>query len=385
MAQSGKQGTIGGGSSIGGGVSLLKYPYETNTPVLYTVDPTLHVPSRNARCMYIDNGRLTDATNPKAWVATLAYITSNASTSGMLGVGLHTSVPEFSKVNQGINIAAGTVGCLTVGGTKKEIWTFVQANNGINQLLVYDAETNVLLTTYDHNSVPTIPSGFVARAIYGDRYKRIWIGLATGGVLIYDESKRWHLINFSSIFPSGVSVNYNAITGNTHGDVYIGTNAGMAYFDAGGGWANRLDDVLYYKLYTKSNGLVSDNINAIAYDGQRFKLWVATDSGIVMWDPPCIGGDLNCFASPGTKSSFASSRKNGNWSDTAVWDSGQVPDSTTFVVITDSINVDINAQCQSLTITNPGNLKVNSGKKLVIFDDKEGIINTGGQRRRRQR
>jgi len=384
MAQSGRQGTTGGGSSIGGGVSLLKYPYEAITPLLYTVDPTLHVPSRNARCMYVDNVRLTDAVNPKVWVATTAYITSSASTSGMLGVGLHTNVPEFSKVNEGIYVGLNTVGCLTVGGNRKEIWTFVQANNGINQLLVYNAETNALITTYDHNSVPIIPSGFVARAIYGDNFGRIWIGLAFGGVLIYDESKRWHLVNFPAIFPSGVSVNYNAITGSIHGDVYIGTTMGMAYFDAGGGWAIRLDDSLYYRLYKKSNGLVSDNINAIAYDEERFKLWVASDSGIVAWDPPCIGGYQNCFASPGTKGVYAASSKSGNWSDSTVWDSRQVPDSNTVVVIKDTITVDINGQCQSLTVTNPGNLKVNTGKDLKIFAEKE-IINTNTEQRRRRR
>lgn len=382
IAQSGRTGTQSGGSSIGGGVSYLQYPY-TGTSTLYTVDPTLHVPSRNARCMYIDTFRM-NGTNTRAWMAATAYITSNTSTSGMLGLGLNSSVPEFEKVNQGINIIAGTVGCLTVGGNKKEIWTFVQANNGINQLLVYDAVTKVLLITYDHSSEPILPSGFVARAIYGDRYNRIWIGLATGGVMIFDENRRWHNINFPGIFPLNVAVNYNAIAGNKHGDVYIGTNMGMAYFDAGGGWANRLDDSLYYRHYGKNNGLLSDNINAIAYDKYKFKLWVATDSGIVIWDPPCIGS-VNCRVTPLKKSSYASSKTNGNWSNPAVWDSGEIPDSTTVVVITDTITVDINAQCMSLGIVNPGNLKVNTGNNLTIFAEKEIILTSDEERRRRQR
>ncbi len=382
IAQSGRQGTQGNGSSIAGGVNYLPYPY-SGTSTLYTVDPTLHVPSRNGRCMYIDTFRTNDGTNTRAWVATTSYISSGQSTSGMLGQGLYGSVPEFKKVNEGINVASGTAGCLTVGGNKYQVWTFVQANNGINQLLVYNAETSALVTTYDHNSEPAIPSGFVARAIYGDRLGRIWIGLATGGVLIYDENKRWHLVNFPSIFPNGTSVNFNAITGNNHGDIYIGTSFGMVYFDAGGGWANRLDDILYYRLYGKANGLMSDNINAIAYDRERFKLWVATDSGIVAWDPPCIG-DQNCWNTPGYKSSFARSSKNGNWSDPAVWEAGLIPDSTTQVVITDTIAVDINAQCLSLTVSGSGRLNVNAGKNLKVYEQKE-IILTGQQERRRQR
>ena len=384
IAQSGRTGTQGGGSSIGGGVNYLKYPYTANS-TLYTVDPLLHVPSRNGRCMYIDTFRTNDGTNPKAWVATLAYITSNNSTSGMLGQGLFNATPEFAKVNAGINVTSGTVGCLTVGGNKKEIWTFVQANNGINQLLSYDAATNALLTTYDHNSEPSLPSGFAARAIYGDRYNRIWVGLASGGIMIFDENRHWHNVNFTPIFPPGMQVNYNAITGNRHGDIYIGTSMGMVYFDAGGGWANRLEDPLYYRLYGKANGLMSDNINAIAYDKDRFKLWVATDSGVVIWDPPCIG-DGNCYTTPQSKNDFSVSKGNGNWSNPNVWDSGLIPDSSTIVVITDTITVDINAQCQSLGVINPGNLKINTGIDLKIFESND-IIKTHGEgniRRRRR-
>lgn len=382
IAQSGRIGTQGGGSSIAGGVNRLKYPYDAPTSTLYTVDPLLHVPSRNARCMFIDDHRLIESTNPKAWVATAAYITSNQSTSGMLGVGFHSTYKEFVPVSEGINIGVGTLGCLTVGGNRKEVWTFVQANNGINQLLSYNAETNALITTYDHNSTPIIPSGFVARAIYGDRYQRIWIGLANAGILIYDENKVWHYVNFTTIFPPGVQVNYNAITGNKHGDIFIGTSAGMVYFDAGGGWANRLSDSLYYRRYGKANGLMSDNINAIAYDDGRFKLWVASDSGIVIWDPPCIGAG-NCLSTPMNKNGFSVTKRSGNWSDTAVWDSGLIPDSTTVVVINDTIAVDINGQCQSLKVANPGNLKVNTGKNLAIFEEKEPILTNERRRRRR--
>jgi sugar lactone lactonase YvrE len=382
IAQSGKTGTVGGGSSIGGGVNYLKSPF-TSPSILYTVNPQLHVPSRNARCIYIDPLRQNDVTNPKVWVATLAYITSGSSTSGMLGQGLYTSGNEFKAINQGINISTGTVGCATVGGLENEIWTFVQANNGINQLLQYHAGTNSLISTYDHNSVPALPSGFVARAIYGDAKKRLWVGLANGGVMLLDEKKHWHQLNFPSIFPAGTAVNFNAITGDSFGDVYIGTTAGLVFFDHGIGEINRLDDSSFYRLYTKSNGLPSSNINALSFSTQNFRLYVATDSGIVFWHPLCIGNSCNLHRFY-TKA-YSQSKGNGNWSDPTKWSTGIIPDSTTIVVITDTITVDINAQCQSLSITNPGSILINTGNNLKIFEEQNPINTIKGIKRRQQR
>ncbi len=380
IAQSGRTGQTGGGSSIGGGVNYLKSPF-TGTSTLYTVNPQLHVPSRNARCMYIDPVRVVDAVNPKAWVATLAYITSSSSTSGMLGQGLNTTGNEFKAVNEGIGISSGTAGCLTVGGLKDEVWTFVQANNGINQLLQYNAGTNALIKTYDHNSEPALPSGFVARAIYGDKKNRLWVGLAYGGVMVLDEKKKWHQLNFSTIFPANVAVNYNAITGDAYGDVYIGTSAGLVFFDHGIGQLERLDDSKFYRLYSKKNGLASDNINAVVYNEQDFRLYVATDSGIVIWHPLCIGSSCNLHRF--YDGVYAQTKANGNWSSPATWSTGKVPDSSTIVVITDTITVDIDAKCQSLSIANPGSVKINTGKTLKVFDTKDPIIDDSQKQRRR--
>jgi Zn-dependent metalloprotease len=381
IAQSGRLGQQGGGSSIAGGVNYYSDPL-SNASQFFTVGAQQQIPSRNARSIFVDKSRLNNGTNARVWVATLAYFTSGNSTSGMLGQGHYSTVPQFIKVNQGINIASNTVGCLTVGGNKFQIWTFVQANNGINQLLVYNAGTNQLVTTYDSQSEPTIPSGFLARAIYGDALGRIWIGLSTGGLLVYDESRRWHRVNLPSVFPPGMAVNFNAIEGNKHGDIFIGTNMGMVYFDAGGGWANRLEDPAYYRLYGLQHGLKSNMINAIAYDATLFKLWVATDSGIVKWDPPCVGS-INCYSTPSTRNGVAKTLKSGNWSDTATWESGKIPDSTTAVFITDSIHVDINARCRLLTIGGNGKVIVNSGVRLRIDAEKMPIFNS--QRRRQVR
>lgn len=371
IAQSGRLGQTGGGSSIAGGVNFLPNPY-TGPTTLYTVGAQQQLPSRNARSIYIDQGRVNEGVNTRLWVATLAYFSSSVSVSGKLGLGLFTSGNSFKTISEGINVSSGTVGCLTVGGSKFHIWTFVQANNGINQLLQYNAATSALLKTYDHNSEPALPSGFVARAIYGDRRGRMWFGLANGGVMVLDESKSWHQINFSDIFPAGTAVNYNAITGDPYGDIYIGTTSGIVFFDANKGEPARLTDPAAYRRYTKANGLPSSNINAIYYSDYNFKVYVATDSGIVFWEPLCIGDA--CDIKRYTENSITQTNGPGNWSNPAVWSSGKIPDSTTSVVITDTITVDVNAKCLSLTISNPGNIIVNTGIDLKIFETAPPIM-----------
>jgi Zn-dependent metalloprotease len=372
IAQSGQQAQQGGGSSIQGGVNYIQYPY-TSPSIHYTIGAQTNVPSRNARCMFIDTTRTNDGPNPKVWVATLAYITSGNSTSGMLGQGLYSSGRAFINVNQGINVASGTVGCLTVGGNHNEIWTFVQANNGVNQLLRYNAGTNQLISTFDHTSHPEIPSGFVARAIYGDNKKRIWVGLASGGVLVYDENQKWHNINFPEIFPANTQIAFNAIAGDQFGDVYIGTNNGIVFFDHGIGENNRIDNPIYYKLFTAKNGLLSNNINAIAYDTLRYKFWVASDSGLVAWAPQCLSN--SCRDLPRFRTSEAQTISNGNWSNPNIWNSGKVPDSSTNVIIASNVTVDINAKCLSVYVFPGGSITVNTGKSIDIGEG-EKIIYT---------
>ncbi|HMO61798.1 MAG TPA: M4 family metallopeptidase [Ferruginibacter sp.] len=363
IAQSGQQAQQSGGSSIQGGVNYIQYPY-TAPSIHYTIGAQTNLPSRNARCIFVDTTRTNDGPNPKVWVATLAYFTSGNSTSGMLGQGQYSSGRAFINVNQGINVASGTAGCMTVGGNANEIWTFAQANYGVNQLLRYHAGTNQLISTFDHNSHPEIPSGFVARAIYGDRKKRIWVGLANGGVLVYDENQKWHHINFPEIIPANTQVNFNAIAGDQFGDVYIGTNNGLLFFDHGIGENNRLDNPKCYKLFTASNGLLSNNINAIAYDTLRYKFWVATDSGIVAWGPQCLGNSCRDF--PRFKTTESETVMDGNWSNPAIWNTGKVPDSATHVIIASKINIDINAKCLSIYVFPGGAVTMNAGRKIDI-------------------
>jgi len=61
-----------------------------------------------------------------------------------------------------------------------------------------------------------------------------------------------------------------------------------------------------------------------------------------------------------------------------------IPDSSTIVVVTDTITVDIQGKCQSLTVGDNGNIRVNTGQGLTIYEIKDPFI-AGEERRRQQR
>ncbi|MBC7888471.1 MAG: M4 family metallopeptidase [Ferruginibacter sp.] len=371
IAQSGTQGGL---AHIAGGVNYFTNPY-TTVNNFYTVSTQTQVPSRYATCIYVDTFRRNDVSNnPKVWVATQNYLNGGNNTSGMLGQGLYSNYKQFQPVSDSLDIGSGVARITTVGGDSLQVWGFAPANYGGNKILAYNAVTNAFIRSYDHNTDAIIPSGsgFVARSIFFDAKKRAWIGLANSAVLVYDEHKVWHYINFASLFPAGSGVNPNAITGDPYGDVYIGTTAGLVFFDHGIGETNRLDSAKYYHLYTKTNGLPSSNINAIAYDTLRFKLLIATDNGIVFWAPPCLGSSCDII-----RTNLATQLANvraGNWSDPTIWSNNKMPDSLSNVTLAHPVVVDINAKCRSLVVKDGGQIRVSTGFNLTVYQNGTGII-----------
>lgn len=58
--------------------------------------------------------------------------------------------------------------------------------------------------------------------------------------------------------------------------------------------------------------------------------------------------------------------KNGNWNDPATWSTNTVPNANSRVYLTHAVTVTADAICKSLTMYNPGNVTVNSGKRIVL-------------------
>lgn len=375
IAQSGTQANAS--QALAGGVNYIKAPFaaDGSNNTLYTIGASSNIPSRNARCIFIDTSRTNDGPNTKAWVACNSYLpTANGTTtSGMLGQGLYSTTKFFRNISEGINIASGSASVNTVGGNSSEIWAYAPLNNGINQLLSYNAGTNALIKYYDHNTDAIIPSGFSARAIYGDAKKRIWIGLANNGLLVFDEHRNWHYVNLpTTIYPAGTQVNFNAITGDKWGDIYIGTNNGLLFFDRGDGLTNKIDNPANYRMFTKNNGLPSNVVNGIAYDSLRFKLAVATDNGVVFYEPLCLAPFCRIYKTKAEETTEAVA--SGNWSNPAIWSTNKVPDSLTVVFLNDTVTVDIDAKCRSLTVIGPGKITVNTGKKLQLYEPEDPVI-----------
>lgn len=380
VAQSGIQASSS--MATAGGVNYFKATIGSIDHYFYTIGAQANIPSRNARCIYLDTSR-TNEGNPKVWLATQAYITSGSSKSGMLGQGLYANPPYFRNVNTGLNVASGTAGISTVGGVSSEVWGYAKANNGTNQLLVYHSGSNAFLTYHDHNTDPIIPANFEARSIYGDARKRIWIPLADNGIVVLDETQNFHHVTLpEEIFPAGTRANPNAIAGNKWGDIYIGTTNGILFFDRGDGLSNKIDNPKNYKMFTKENGLPSNNINAIAYDTARFKLMVATDSGVVFFEPLCVAP--YCKEYRFTANTESTNTASGNWSNPAIWSTKKIPDSATVVTISNPIFVDINAECKTLNVSPPGSITVKKGVNLVIHQEEGRGPNYGTQNRKKK-
>ncbi len=369
VAQSG----TGTGTAAQGGVNYFADPGGPMTK-FYTVSTNIDVPTRNVRGIYVDSSHLNSEMNPSVWIATNTYINSSGnSASGKPAWGLNNSSPAFSPINEGIEISNRINGVTAIGGGDNKVWTFSALNYGKNQILSYDATTGALLAVYDHSANPEIPLNFSVKAIYTDKWTgSTWFGLNTNAVLVVDARKNWYYVSFSSIFPPGSQVNNNAITGSRIGDIYIGTTAGLVFFEQYSRPGRFLDSLLY-RRYGKPNGLPSDNITGLAYDRNNWKIWVATDKGMCLWDPLCIeacdGGQA--FAVP------LASVKSGNWSDTSVWENKKIPDSNSVLKIDKEIIVDINAECKYILINNNGSLKVNTGKQLKVYGNKDAIILDG--------
>ncbi|HXL15160.1 MAG TPA: hypothetical protein VN972_03670 [Methylomirabilota bacterium] len=94
-----------------------------------------------------------------------------------------------------------------------------------------------------------------------------WIGTA-GGAALYENGRPTRVLTFP-VLPSG---QVNDLALDTGGSLWIATSAGLARADASG-----LGSV---EVFTSADGLVDDDIRALAWDAARGVLWVGTANGI---------------------------------------------------------------------------------------------------------
>lgn len=281
IAQSGKSGTAGGGGNIDGGVNY--FPEPSFTPInFYSITGNGGLSSRNVRSLWIDTSRYYGGSNPTVWVAQASFITSYNATRGGIGLGLSTlaSSRYFGKIASGLDPSSSAIpSCLSIGGNKDEVWVMAQGNKGKSQILRYSRGifTGVFRGAYDYENVggDIFTPGFRASAIYFDNEGRQWIGLQEGGVIVKMNELWIKLPFFSNLFSSSVVINNNAITGDEKGNIYIGTNEGLAVFRGGD-----VSDSVNFEKYTTDDGLPSNYISGIAVDTLNNQILLTTSGGI---------------------------------------------------------------------------------------------------------
>ncbi len=308
IAQSGTSGTSGGGSNTAGGVNY--FPDTTDAGMQFFTTSNF-LSSRNVRSVYLDTFNAPPGGKRRTWVAQATYITSGNTSAGGIVKWQDTATGNFQKVYTGLQVfpntnvvSSGTPSCYTVSGNSNEVYVGVETNytaasGSTTQILKYDARTGSPLGGYDQNgqfdntrlyynnqprnyidtsSKGVLQAGFRTTAMYTDKENRLWIGLRTGGVAV-KIGAQWKSVNMPQMFPAGTTVNFNAITSDEYGYVYIGTSNGIVVFNDGGD----VTDTSSYTLITTANGLPSNNITGLAYDKAGGRMLVASDAGVTFW------------------------------------------------------------------------------------------------------
>lgn len=306
IAQSGTSGLVGGGSNTAGGVNY--FPDTTDAGMQFFTTGNF-LSSRNVRGLYLDTVNTSNGTNRRIWVPQATFTTSSNTAAGGFTKWQDTLSGNFQKVYLGLQVfpntnlvSAGTPSCYTACGDRDEVWIGAETNYTIatgstTQILRYDALSGQFLGGWDqngafdntrlyYNNQPRIytgdtstrgilPAGFRTTAMYTDREGRRWVGLRNGGVVVKTGGV-WKAVNMPSVIPPGTMVNFNAITSDEFGYIYIGTSGGLVVFDNGGD----VTDTTFYKRITTAEGLPSNNITGVAYDKAGGRMLITSDAGV---------------------------------------------------------------------------------------------------------
>ncbi len=307
IAQSGTSGLVGGGSNTAGGVNYFPDTTDAGMQFFSTTGSTLS--SRNVRGIYLDTVNTPEPDTRRIWVPQATYTTSSNTAAGGISKWQYISSGNFQKNFLGLQVfpntnlvSAGTPSCYTACGDRDEVWVGAETNYTIatgstTQILRYDALTGQHLGGWDQNgafdgtrlfynnqprvytgdssTVGILPAGFRTTAMYCDREGRRWVGLRSGGVVVKIGST-WKAVNMPSVIAPGSMVNFNAITSDEFGYIYIGTNSGLVVFDNGGD----VTDTIFYKRITTADGLPSNNITGLAYDKTGGRMLITSDAGV---------------------------------------------------------------------------------------------------------
>ena len=303
IAQSGQQ-SAGGNSNIAGGVNYFPVASDNaNSMRFYSVAGTTtsaDLASRNAKGLYIDQsfGEVNNKL-PRPWVVQGTYITSFNTKRGGVNVGLNPNPLYFTNLPQGFSGSSNaTPICESIGGNSQEVWVGTRQNGSGSKIMRY-MPSGIFIDSINFRNLPALPNGFSAQAIFFDKSGNRWIGLKDGGMVV-KTSAGWVKMNSASLFPPGTAVNFNAITEDEFGNVYIGTSNGLLeYLSTDYNFGSSPDYLPSYNRYTDVDGLPSNNITGLAYDRVNERLLITSSGGVTFMKvtEPYIKGrvvDVTC-------------------------------------------------------------------------------------------
>lgn len=253
--------------AITGGVNIF---YDTTFANTFLSSLSGGLPSRyvNGACVS-DNGTI--------WTANGQDLTAGITKEGGIAY-LVTGASIFSKINTGL--PASDIRIYAVDASSSEIWAAIDracpTSPCIPAGILRYSYTGAYLGKIDATNSP-IPfnSGIIIRAIHFTATDMAWVGFNNGGLAVY-QGGVWKLVNSAnSRFPSGATVNVNAIKADPNGRVYIGTSLGLLVYTGGS-----VTDTASYRLYTTADGLPSVNVTGIETVDYK-TTWLTTAAGIV--------------------------------------------------------------------------------------------------------
>ncbi|RYD92972.1 MAG: ABC transporter permease, partial [Sphingobacteriales bacterium] len=116
---------------------------------------------------------------------------------------VHFLLPVFNEITTGFHKAVNsTPFAECIGGDSREVWVYTRLNGTpATRILRYKPDTTYI-GEYSHLNVPLFSNGFVAQAIYFDKFGNHWVGLKQGGLRIRKPDTSWvsmDAVSFNSI------------------------------------------------------------------------------------------------------------------------------------------------------------------------------------------
>lgn len=240
---------------------------------------TTWLPSSGLVSRYV-NG-LTEGTGNTIWAAHGQTITSalpeDIITEG--GVGRFDG-STWLKISSGL--PSSDIRVLSIARAGDKIWAGVDrscVNGTCTAPYIAEYNTSGGFVTKVSNGLPfTNEAGSpLPRSIFGDSDGRVWVGMNTGDkVIAVHKDNSWTLIDRTiTNLPAGTAINFQSITEDKSGAIWIGTSNGLLRF-----YGNDYLEPKNWTLYTVANGLPSNFINGVAIDNLNNK-WLSTAAGIV--------------------------------------------------------------------------------------------------------